>query len=42
VKLAKLSGICVQALILGTLLFFALARLAALRSGARVFRYQAF
>jgi hypothetical protein len=38
----RLLGITLQALVLGTLLFLAVARLVGLESGARIFRYQAF
>lgn len=38
----RLLGIACQALVLGTLLFLALAKLIALTSGARVFQYQGF
>ena len=39
---ARICGIVLQAIVLGTLLFLALSRLVALESGARIFRYQAF
>jgi hypothetical protein len=39
---ARALGILVQAIVLGTLLFFSVGRLVALETGARVFRYQAF
>lgn len=35
-------GVLAQSVILGTLLFFALFRLAGVVGGARVFRYQGF
>jgi len=41
-RMARITGILIQALVLGTLLFFAIGRLVAIESGARVFRYQAF
>ena len=39
---ARLLGIAVQALCLGTLLFLAVCKMVSLESGARVFRYQGF
>ena len=41
-RLARLAGIALQALILGTLLFVAIGQLVAMGTGARLFRYQAF
>lgn len=41
-RLARFGGIALQALILGTLLYFAVGKLVAIESGARIFRYQAF
>jgi hypothetical protein len=41
-KYARLAGIVVQALILGTLLFVAVGRLMVTEEGSRVFRYQGF
>ncbi len=39
---ARWAGIVCQALVLGIALFFAIGKLVALGSGARLFRYQAF
>jgi hypothetical protein len=41
-KLARSAGVVVQAVVLGYLLFFAVMRLAAIESGATIFRYQGF
>lgn len=41
-KWARLAGIAVQAALLGYLLFIAVMRMAAVESGATVFRYQGF
>lgn len=41
-KTARWIGITLQAAILGTLLFFAVGKLVALETGARIFRYQGF
>ncbi len=41
-SLPRLFGIVLQALVLGTLLFFAIGSLVALAADARIFRYQAF
>ena len=41
-SIARLSGVVLQAVILGTLLYFAVGKLVAIESGARIFRYQAF
>lgn len=38
----KVSGIVIQGLILGTLLFFAVIQIITMASGARIFRYQGF
>ena len=40
--MTRVLGICVQAVVLGTLLFFALVHLIGLSSGARIFQYQGF
>lgn len=39
---ARLLGIVVQSIVMGTLLALAIGRLLALGSGARIFQYQAF
>jgi len=39
---SRTLGIVLQAIILGVLLFFAVGKLIAVESGARVFVYQAF
>lgn len=39
---ARVAGVCLQALILGTALFLAIANLVAASGGARIFRYQNF
>lgn len=39
---ARWIGICLQAIVLGTMLFLAVVQLAALTTGARIFRYQGF
>jgi len=39
---ARVAGACVQGLVLGVLLFFAVMRLLSLSTGARVFRYEGF
>jgi len=41
-KVARLLGITLQALVLGTLLFVAVGQLVALKTDARIFFYQAF
>ena len=42
IRAARIAGLIVQALILGTLLYAALGRIVALETGAQIFRYQAF
>lgn len=42
IKLLRWLGICIQAIVLGILLYFAIGKLIALETGARVFRYQGF
>jgi len=42
VNLPRALGVLLQALILGSLLFFALVNLLATSGGARIFRYQNF
>jgi hypothetical protein len=41
-RIARLIGVALQAVILGTALFLAIGQLAGLQGGARLFRYQAF
>ena len=41
-RLPRLLGIVLQALVLGVFLFLAVGRLVGLEAGARIFRYQAF
>jgi len=41
-RLARATGILLQGLVMGTLLFIAILRLLATLSGASVFRYQGF
>ena len=41
-RLARWTGIALQGLVLGALLFLALMKLFSLQAGARVFRYQGF
>jgi len=42
IRFARVLGIAVQALVLGSLLAFAIAELIAATTGAVVFRYQGF
>lgn len=39
---ARLAGVALQAMVLGSLLFLAVVEMAALTTGARIFRYQGF
>lgn len=41
-RAARLAGVVLQGLVLGSLLFLALVRLLSLAEGARIFRYQNF
>lgn len=41
-RLAFLAGACLQGVVLGMLLFVALARLLEATHGVRIFRYQGF
>lgn len=41
-RFAYTLGIVTQAVVMGTLLFFAIGKLISLETGARLFRYQAF
>lgn len=41
-KTARWAGILLQALVMGILLFLAIAKLMVIHSGARVFRYEGF
>lgn len=41
-RLSRMLGIVIQAVVLGTLLFLAVGQLVGLEAGARIFRYQAF
>jgi hypothetical protein len=42
IRLSRLLGIALQALILGLCLFLAIAKMIGIETGARIFRYQAF
>ena len=41
-RLPRLLGIALQAIVLGVFLFLAVAKLVGMETGARIFRYQAF
>jgi hypothetical protein len=42
IRLAHLTGLALQMLIMGTLLYAAAGRIVAVEAGARIFRYQGF
>ncbi len=41
-RLAHLTGLILQVLIMGTLLYASIGRIVAIEAGARIFRYQGF
>ncbi len=41
-KMARFLGICIQGIVLGSLLFLALVTLLQMTGGARIFQYEGF